>query len=313
MNLAAINRLFTNDQEVRLYRPILKRITGSTNSAILLSQMIYWSSTVNNDWFYKFNGKCEHKLYKNGDSWEEELEFSLKELQSAKKKITFTVGDKTTKDYRKKYGEGWEEELQNSIDDALIISYQTPDRLTYYKVNMVKINDSLSKIYKEKDSENGVVAQQNQLMPNIGFSFSLESNNKPYGNQEGKELPTSVGQQNQLMYKRGITECTKGALDISKNTAKNTTNTQEGICVSLLEEKELQNELQKQLKETMHLQPVSLAVKKIGHSTIVVGSILVPLAKQHGKQAIINILKDIKVEGNVNPIKDLKGLIISRI
>lgn len=88
-----------------------------------------------------------------------------------------------------------------------------------------------------------------------------------------------------------------------------------GICVSLSkdQEKELQCDLQKQLKETMKLTPVSKAVAKIGLSPMVTASILVPLAKQHGKQAIINILKDIKAEGNINPIKDFEAIIKSRI
>ncbi|MGB6128843.1 MAG: hypothetical protein WBG30_08845 [Psychrilyobacter sp.] len=88
-----------------------------------------------------------------------------------------------------------------------------------------------------------------------------------------------------------------------------------GICVSLSkeQEKELQHDLNKELQETRKLNPVSKAVSKAGGSALVVGSILVPLARQYGKQAVINILKDIKTEGNNNPIRNFEALIKSRI
>ena len=87
-------------------------------------------------WFYKFNGSCNHSLYREGDSWEEELGFSEKEFKTVKKNLVFTTGKRMETKFKKEFGDLWEEEYQNAIDNSYIISYQTPNRLTYYKINM---------------------------------------------------------------------------------------------------------------------------------------------------------------------------------
>ncbi len=84
-------------------------------------------------------------------------------------------------------------------------------------------------------------------------------------------------------------------------------------CEASLSEKD-KKEIYNELKEnTMKLQPVSKAISKYDHSTVFHVKILVPLAEKHGKQAIINVLKDIKTDNNSNVIKDLEGLIKSKL
>ncbi len=310
MELKAIMRLFSNNDEVRLYRPILKRIAGSTNAAIFLSQLIYWSNINDHKWFYKFNGPCSHEDYREGDSWEEELLFSRKEVLTVKKNIVMTVGDTTKNKYLKEYGEDlYLEKLQHDIDNALVISYQTPNRLTYYKVNMVKINKLLSKLYAEQDKLKHSKSLENQLNTDWGFSFSQEPKQESEDSQEVESGSSSGGQQNQLSTKKGFSKVPQGDLDHNKEYTKN--NKDPKGAVSLSEEKK--EKVKTALLAAMRLIPVSKAVSKKGVSAIYLINELYPLASKRGVDNVINALKTIKAEANENPINDLTALIISKL
>jgi len=60
------------------YHPVFAKITGSVTSAVLLSQMIYWSTrvTVKDGWFFK--------TYKD---WEEETGMTRRNLDTARKDL----------------------------------------------------------------------------------------------------------------------------------------------------------------------------------------------------------------------------------
>ena len=61
------------------YQPIYAKITGSVTAGILLSQILYWWSAME-----------EEEFYKTDESWCKELSFGLKELKGAKEKIKKT-------------------------------------------------------------------------------------------------------------------------------------------------------------------------------------------------------------------------------
>ena len=67
----------------------LRPITGSVTSCILMMQLDYWfllevkGKFPYYKGFYKFMEPCNHPMYKEGDSWREELEFSSKEFRNA--------------------------------------------------------------------------------------------------------------------------------------------------------------------------------------------------------------------------------------
>lgn len=65
----------------------LRPIAGSVTSAILWQQLEYWFMIKDYQSFYKFSQPCEHDLYRQGDSWTEELGFSVDEFRSAFDKI----------------------------------------------------------------------------------------------------------------------------------------------------------------------------------------------------------------------------------
>lgn len=81
--------ILSHDQHIILYRPELRKITGSVTATILLQQMLYRWDNHGKEPFYKFKEPCNHQLYRDGDSWCEELEFSKFEFDNALKKIGF--------------------------------------------------------------------------------------------------------------------------------------------------------------------------------------------------------------------------------
>ena len=66
----------TEQGRVIAYRPALRNITGSVNSALLLSQLDYW-----------WDLKSGAMLYKTDSELAKELNFGLKELRNAKQKL----------------------------------------------------------------------------------------------------------------------------------------------------------------------------------------------------------------------------------
>lgn len=75
------------------YRPVLRELTGDVKAAILLQQVIFNFVRKGRKPFYKFQAPSQdgHPLYRDGDSWVEELGFSADELKQALKKIAVFV------------------------------------------------------------------------------------------------------------------------------------------------------------------------------------------------------------------------------
>ena len=59
------------------YYPEFKRVFGSDKAAIIFERLEYWSQKYEAG-FWKFFEPCKHPLYRQGDSWEEEIGFSRK-------------------------------------------------------------------------------------------------------------------------------------------------------------------------------------------------------------------------------------------
>lgn len=69
------------------YYPELVQITGSINAALMMAQLEFWFKVTGNKPFYKFLEPCGHELYKEGDSWAEELGMTGSEVRTAFKRI----------------------------------------------------------------------------------------------------------------------------------------------------------------------------------------------------------------------------------
>ena len=59
------------------YYPEFKRAFGSEKAALIFERLEYWSQKYETG-FWKFFEPCPHPLYRQGDSWEEEVGFSRK-------------------------------------------------------------------------------------------------------------------------------------------------------------------------------------------------------------------------------------------
>jgi len=123
-----------DDKSLVIYRPKLNQITGSVLGTIFLQQVLYWWKKSGGKPFYKFNGACEHELYKPGDSWQEELGFSRSELETARKSVAL----------KRKKGE--------ELGEALVYYWNDINRKTWYSVNEELLESKLKALFVMPES-----------------------------------------------------------------------------------------------------------------------------------------------------------------
>ncbi len=125
-----LSRINTSNDKV-VFPPKWQLITGSAKAAILLSQVIYWWQKMKMEPFYKFREPCNHPLYRDADSWAEELCISAHQFDAALKKIGFKVTAAT----------------RETIDHDMPIEYWVSiDRVTYYAIVSENLNNFLDKV-----------------------------------------------------------------------------------------------------------------------------------------------------------------------
>lgn len=81
-----MNKILSITRNIVPYVKELRPLAGSVTACILMQQLDYWFS-IKPGGFYKFINVCDHPKYKQGDSWCEELSFSVEEYRSAFEKI----------------------------------------------------------------------------------------------------------------------------------------------------------------------------------------------------------------------------------
>jgi hypothetical protein len=154
-------KVIAEDKRAVAYRPILAKLTGSATAAVLLQQILFHFDNRDNQPFYKFKQPCEScELYREGDSWCEELGFTRSEFDTALDKI----GTKVTQGRSKKTLLSWSLPLREHwIDDDrgygaslviaiqhLVIYWTDSSRVTWYQVNTELLNQILCFIYEAK-------------------------------------------------------------------------------------------------------------------------------------------------------------------
>jgi len=139
----ALIDLISEDKEVISYRKSLRPITGSVTATILLQQMMWHGRNKKWEVFYKFKAPCGHELYKPGDSWTEELGFSIKEFDSALSKIGTKITGGTKKSDVLETGD---------LDANRLVAYWTDaSRITWYQINRDLLGKVLKGIYLVSD------------------------------------------------------------------------------------------------------------------------------------------------------------------
>ena len=119
----SVLNILAADKSMIAYRPALNKITGSVLATILLQQIIFrWTHNKESE-FYKFKAPCNSKLYKEGDSWAEELGFTIYEFDGAIKILK---------------------------EKSLVSTRIDIQRLTWYSINIEKITDLINATYMGK-------------------------------------------------------------------------------------------------------------------------------------------------------------------
>ena len=147
--------------KAKLYFKEFNKITGGVHCSLFLGQLIYWADKNDYKPFYKFRQPCQHELYKEGDSWAEELDFEIRMIDKCIKTL---------------------KEL------GILETKTTIQRVTFYELKIEKLNDILSKnaIYKEnsqnaiyENSENAIYKEncKNAIYENSENAILLHNTN----------------------------------------------------------------------------------------------------------------------------------------
>ena len=134
----SIRSILAEDSKLVTYRPSLRKLIPSVTGVILFQQILYWYEKQGQK-FYKFTSPCGHELYKEGDSWEEEIAFSAKEIRTALDSFAFKCGKKN----KELLGDAYKEAKAN----ALVLYYTDANRVTWYSMNCEVVEKALRGIY----------------------------------------------------------------------------------------------------------------------------------------------------------------------
>jgi len=169
--------LIAEERTSILYRPSFRQLTKSITGAIFLSQAIYWWVKNGRQPFYKFNNQCSHNLYKEGDSWCEELAFTKRELEGLKK-LSWIVRTKGNEPMPK---------------NCLIRFWVDNNNVTWWELNEEHLNNSLSNLNTEssktcisRDPQKG-----NPGIHKMGITYNTKittKNNPPIVPQKGDDV-----------------------------------------------------------------------------------------------------------------------------
>lgn len=184
------NHLLALTRRTIPYSPDLRPVARSVTASILMQQLDYWFSKMP-DGFYKFLSPCANEAYKPGDSWEEELAFSVDEFRTAFDNIGIRYTSKTA--YKRAVAAGlvFIRPLKDGeIEEKFYASYHDKIKgLTFYFRNHPLVDAALDTLTTASFSVNGKsqstkASPPNQL-PYVNGKFqSTEMGNSIYVNRE---------------------------------------------------------------------------------------------------------------------------------
>lgn len=135
---AVVNSQFEDYKLFILYRKEYNYITGSVEGSLLLQQIVFrWRGNGKKP-FYKFREECDHPLYRDGDSWTEEMGFGTSQFDRALKDIA----TKVTSGSKKSEIEKW----------SLVTYWTDHQRVTWYSVNERLLNILVGFAYTDQEN-----------------------------------------------------------------------------------------------------------------------------------------------------------------
>ena len=175
--------MLAEDKATIAYRPRLNQLTGSVTATILLQQILYWYKQMDCKPFYKFKESCEHREYKPGDSWCEELGFTRREFDTALSRIAIKRNKNNREDGQKAYAYYW----------------ITPQRMTFYTIDEEYLVEKLIPLYSVK-AENADTKSTKTPLPK-GENGSTKRTKEPVR----KDDIAGTKSENQPLYNTEIT------------------------------------------------------------------------------------------------------------
>lgn len=178
------------DISVIPYRPQLTRVVGSVTGSIFLQQVWYWWFNHDQQPFYKFNQPCDHPLYRDGDSWVEELCFSKHELRTARNKVSV----------KKTQSLSMDDVLCISLNELKPVIYWTDaGRVTHYTIDKNTLSELLEVAYgKIRIADLGNAALRILENSQNGFT-NTKNTQKKYDDDDGAfKLLNSFGIDNPI-------------------------------------------------------------------------------------------------------------------
>lgn len=150
--MSLINAI-NGSNRVIAYRPEFRDVFPnkrlSATSTILFQQILFRfkpDKSKQGEPFYKFKEPCEHRLYRDGDSWCEELGFTKKEFDTALKHIAYRYSKTNEADKVDGY-----KTLDDCLKDHAIVYQVDSNRLTNYHVNEALTNQMIEDLYRENE------------------------------------------------------------------------------------------------------------------------------------------------------------------
>jgi len=165
-------KIIADDKSLITYRPALNKITKSVIGTILLQQILYWHDKSKGK-FYKFKAPCNHKDYREGDSWTEELGFNKSEFDRALKcigcqkksdKAISLLDEDALNEYQEKY------------NSAFVIYWTDMDRKTWYIIQEYNLRKSICAIYENLDVRHTEIDTPDLRESDIQISLLTETN-----------------------------------------------------------------------------------------------------------------------------------------
>ncbi len=195
--------IYNNDpadrRRIIAYNPVLARCLTSVTAAILIQQIKHWWESSQKQPFYKFraggqtrNGVWEpntNELYRNGDSWLEELAFGRSEFDSAIQ----VIGTKITTGMKKQtILEDTDAQFNDAGEmlnaDHLVVYWTDSARVTWWQLNEPLLYSVLGKIEMANQAyaELGITSKQGANSENLNYleiqknriTFNTEMNSK---------------------------------------------------------------------------------------------------------------------------------------
>jgi hypothetical protein len=155
----AVYHVLREDRLMIAYRPSWREITGSVNATILLQQIKFrWDANGRKPFYKFFQPAPTHRAYHSGDSWTEEIGFTISELRGALSK----VGKRLTKEDM--------DDLRTALKDTFFGYFTDQQHLTWFYFNEKYFNQKITAHYTDfpnQETLSGKSPNQDSLLGEI--------------------------------------------------------------------------------------------------------------------------------------------------